>query len=232
MDIDSPPTGTAPVAPVLMLSLESSLPPDPSGDDLPAASPPRTPDTVYSSFPPNSAPATPSSTDRTTPDFVVTLDDTPTATPPPTRDRPRVRPPSPTEPAGQQKIEVVTGVTGPAPPPIAKPFSLHSLIRSRRARLLASAPRLSSRVRICSSGRVQRLSTIGRGTGWKKKDYCDLAASFRLPCRCLLFACSPAHALHNNTFRQVIAGGEADRSHDKVNEMVLRTFFSAYQVAN
>ncbi|KAI3410373.1 hypothetical protein GPALN_004473 [Globodera pallida] len=82
MDIDSPPTGTAPVAPVLMLSLESSLPPDPSGDDLPAASPPRTPDTVYSSFPPNSAPATPSSTDRTTPDFVVTLDDTPTATPP------------------------------------------------------------------------------------------------------------------------------------------------------
>uniref|UniRef100_A0A914HY63 Bifunctional polynucleotide phosphatase/kinase n=1 Tax=Globodera rostochiensis TaxID=31243 RepID=A0A914HY63_GLORO len=62
-----------------------------------------------------------------------------------------------------------------------------------------------------------------------RKDFCDLAASFRLPCRCLLFACSPAHALHNNTFRQVIAGGEADRSHDKVNEMVLRTFFSAYQ---
>ncbi|KAL3077348.1 hypothetical protein niasHS_013337 [Heterodera schachtii] len=62
-----------------------------------------------------------------------------------------------------------------------------------------------------------------------ERDFCALASSLRLSCRCLLFACSPAHALHNNAFRKVIAGGEADRTHENVTEVAIRTFFAAYQ---
>uniref|UniRef100_A0A183BXG7 Uncharacterized protein n=1 Tax=Globodera pallida TaxID=36090 RepID=A0A183BXG7_GLOPA len=97
MDIDPRSPGSPPVAPLLTLSFESSLPP---------------------------GPLSPSSTDRTSADFVVTIDYTPPenlSAP----GRPRVRPPSPFELNGPQKIEIITGVTGPVPP---QPLNFLALI--------------------------------------------------------------------------------------------------------
>uniref|UniRef100_A0A915CSB2 Bifunctional polynucleotide phosphatase/kinase n=1 Tax=Ditylenchus dipsaci TaxID=166011 RepID=A0A915CSB2_9BILA len=56
--------------------------------------------------------------------------------------------------------------------------------------------------------------------------YIELAKSLSIPCRCFVLSCSFEQAQHNNTFRQIVF---RDEQHNGVNDIVLRTFFKAFQ---
>ncbi|KAL3095248.1 hypothetical protein niasHT_020399 [Heterodera trifolii] len=138
-------------------TLESSLPPAQS--ENPELNPP-SPNTDYSSFPSDSAPASPNT------EFVVTIPATgPT-------ERPKIRAPSPRDQMTPRPIQVVTGITG-RHSNNSNDFSLfshppHPMHTTPQRRFRPPRPRVISRVRIVGSGRVQHYPMDTQRTGWKK----------------------------------------------------------------
>ncbi|KAL3095249.1 hypothetical protein niasHT_020400 [Heterodera trifolii] len=138
-------------------TLESSLPPAQS--ENPELNPP-SPNTNYSSFPSDSAPASPNT------EFVVTIPATgPT-------ERPKIRAPSPRDQMTPRPIQVVTGITG-RHSNNSNDFSLfshppHPMHTTPQRRFRPPRPRVISRVRIVGSGRVQHYPMDTQRTGWKK----------------------------------------------------------------